>query len=81
MKNLAHSIERDCFGWEVEVSINEHPDRPTHWGVTIMTPEQTLTFEDMPKHQFGLIMAALRRAVVVASVKVNPLDDTCDDDL
>lgn len=81
MKKLAHSIERDSFDWEVEVTITEHPEFPHEWQVSVMTPDGQVNFDRMTKHQFGLVMSALRRAVVVASVKVNPLDNACDDDL
>ena len=81
MKKLAHSVERDSFGWEVEALIVERPEFSEQWQVSVMTPDGQVNFDRMTKQQFGLVMAALRRAVVVASVKVNPLDDACDDDL
>lgn len=81
MTKLAHSIERDTFDWTAEVTIREHPEFPHEWQVTVMTPDNTVAFDRMTKQQFGVIMSALRRAVLVASVKVDPLDGWSDKDL
>lgn len=79
MTKLAHSIERDTFEWDVEVIVYEVSSVTSEWRLEVMTPEAKLSFPAMTRGQVGLFVAALRRAVLVASVKVNPLVDGEDD--
>lgn len=74
MTKLAHTIERDTFEWDVEVIIREVSTGTGEWSLEVRTPEAKLSFPSMTRGQVGLFVAALRRAVLMASVKVNPLD-------
>lgn len=81
MKKLAHAMEKDTFEWDVEVIITEVSPVTQEWRIDVMTPGHQVTLDRMTRGQVGLLVAALRRAVVVASVKVNPLDMGNDDEL
>lgn len=81
MKKLAECRETDTFGWEVEVQIKEHPSFPSLWQMDLIFDSDTVALPRMTRGQVQLFCSALRRAMVVASVKVEPLDDVSDDNL
>jgi len=81
MKKLASSIETDSFGWEVEVQIKENENHPSLWQMDVIFDSDTVSLPRMTRGQVRLFCDALRRAILVASVKVNPLDMGNDDDL
>lgn len=81
MKQLARSRETDSFDWETEVTIEEDPRAPSLWRITVMLDVKTLVFPCLTRGQVRLFCDAMRRAITIASVKVNPLDDCADDQL
>lgn len=81
MKELARSRETDTFDWEVVVTVNEDDAAPSLWHLKIDMPEEAVRLPRLTRGQVRMLCDALRRAVVVASVKVNPLVEGDDDDL
>lgn len=81
MKKLASCIETDSFGWEVEVQIQENENHASLWQMNLIFDSDTVVLPRMTRGQVRLMCDALRRAMVVASVKVNPLDGWDDKDL
>lgn len=81
MKEIARSRESDSLLWEVEVTIREHENSPSVWQIEVMFDSHTLRFPPLTRGQVRLFCDAFRRAMVVGSVKVNPIDDECDDTL
>lgn len=81
MKELARSRETDTFEWEVVVTVNEDDAAPSLWHLKIDMPEEAVRLPRLTRGQVRMLCDALRRAVVVASVKVNPLVEGDDDDL
>lgn len=81
MKELARSRETDSFEWEVEVTINEDARAPSLWHLTIDMPEEAVRLPRLTRGQVRMLCDALRRALLVASVTVNPLVTGSDDEL
>lgn len=81
MREIARSKESDSFDWDVEVTIRECENSPSVWQIEVMFDSHTLRFPALTRGQVRLFCDAMRRAIVVGSVKVNPLDDFCDEDL
>lgn len=81
MRELARSRESDSFDWDVEVRIMEEKHAPSLWRIEVMFDTKTITFPTLTRGQVRLFCDAMRRAITVASVKVNPLDDLADDQL
>ncbi len=81
MKEVARSRESDSLLWEVEVTIREHQNKPSVWQIEVMFDTDTIHFPPLTRGQVRLFCDAMRRAIVVGSVKVDPIDDECDDTL
>jgi hypothetical protein len=81
MKELARSRETDTFEWEVQVVVREEVTAPSLWELEAIFDTKTVRFPRMTRGQVRLFCDALRRAILVASVKVNPLDGWRDDEL
>jgi hypothetical protein len=80
MKELARSRETDTFDWEVVVTVNEDDAAPSLWHLKIDMPEEAVRLPRLTRGQVRMLCDALRRALVVASVKVNPLDEWKEED-
>lgn len=81
MKEIARSRETDTFEWEVEVVIREEVTAPSLWELEAIFETKTVRLPRMTRGQVRLFCDALRRSIVVASVKVDPLDGWSDKDL
>ena len=81
MRELARSRESDSFDWDVEVKISEQPKAPSLWQIEVMFDSKTVAFPTLTRGQVRLFCDAMRRAITIASVKVNPLDDCADEQL
>lgn len=81
MKELARSRETDTFDWEVVVTVNEDDAAPSLWHIKIDMPDEAVRLPRLTRGQVRMLCDALRRALVVASVRVNPLDMCRDEDL
>ena len=74
MKELARSRETDTFEWEVVVTVNEDDAAPSLWHLQIDMPDEAVRLPRLTRGQVRMLCDALRRALVVASEKVKPLD-------
>lgn len=81
MKELARSRETDTFEWEVVVTVWEDDAAPPLWHLRIDMPDQSVQIPRLTRGQVRMLCDALRRAMVVASVRVEPLDVWNDEDL
>ena len=81
MKELARSRETDTFDWEVVVTVNEDDAAPSLWHIKIDMPDEAVRLPRLTRGQVRMLCDALRRALVVASVRVEPLDMGNDDEL
>ena len=81
MKEIARARETDTFGWEVEVTVSEDHAAASLWHIKIDMPDQAVRLPRLTRGQVRMLCDALRRALVVASVRVEPLDGYSDDDL
>lgn len=81
MKELARSRETDTFDWEVVVTVSENDAAPSLWHLKIDMPDEAVRLPRMTRGQVRMLCDALRRALVVASVRVEPLDMWQDDEL
>lgn len=81
MKELARSRETDTFEWEVIVTVSEDDAAPSLWHLKIDMPDQAVRLPRLTRGQVRMLCDALRRALVVASVRVEPLDAWNDDKL
>lgn len=81
MKELARSRETDTFDWEVVVTVNEDDAAPSLWHLKIEMPDEAVRLPRLTRGQVRMLCDALRRALVVASVRVEPLDMGNDDEL
>jgi hypothetical protein len=81
MKELARSRETDTFEWEVIVTVSEDDAAPSLWHLKIDMPDQAVRLPRLTRGQVRMLCDALRRSLLVASVKVNPLDECRDEDL
>ena len=81
MKELARTRETDTFEWEVVVTVNEEDAAPSLWHIKLDMPEQAVRLPRMTRGQVRMLCDTLRRALVVASVRVEPLDMWEDDEL
>ena len=81
MKEIARSRETDTFEWEVVVTINEDARAPSLWEIVVDFDSKKMITPRLTRAQVRLFCDALRRAILVASVKVNPLDMCRDEDL
>lgn len=75
MREIARSRETDSFDWEVEVTINEDDAAPSLWHIKIDMPDEAVRLPRLTRGQVRMLCDALRRAILVGSVKVNPLDE------
>lgn len=81
MKELARSRETDTFEWEVVVTVNEQNAAPSLWQLKIEMPNLSVQMPSLTRGQVRMLCDALRRALVVASVRVEPLDVWRDEEL
>lgn len=81
MKEIARSRETDSFDWEVEVTINEDARAPSLWQIEVNFDSKKIVTPLMTRAQVRLFCDALRRAILVGSVTVNPLVTGSDDEL
>ena len=81
MKELARTRETDTFDWEVVVTVAEHDAAPSLWHIKIDMPDEAVRLPRLTRGQVRMLCDALRRALVVASVRVEPLDMWKDDEL
>lgn len=81
MKELARSRETDTFEWEVVVTVCEEAAAPSLWHLKIDMPDEAVRLPRMTRGQVRMLCDALRRALVVASVRMEPLDMWKDDEL
>lgn len=61
--------------------VREEVRAPSLWVLEAVFDAKTVTLPRMTRGQVRLFCDALRRAILVASVKVNPLDGYSDDEL
>ena len=63
------------------VTVNEDDAAPSLWHIKIDMPDEAVRLPRLTRGQVRMLCDALRRALVVASVRVNPLDMCRDEDL
>ena len=61
--------------------VREEVTAPSLWELEVVFDNKTVRLPRMTRGQVRLFCDALRRSIVVASVKVDPLDEWRDDDL
>lgn len=63
------------------VTVNEDDAAPSLWHLKIDMPDEAVRLPRLTRGQVRMLCDALRRALVVASVRVEPLDMWKDEDL